>query len=161
MLPAPTNDSYPGPLWAVYALLLAAAHSFIGGALYVLLPDSGLISIAGLNLAHEGGLLMVALAAWGGATQIVWGATLGVVALRYRNFTAPFLALVVIEKALILLSQAIKPTNGDDMLPGLTAALVLLLICLVALIATRLVARQIGQQEAQQVAGEGQRPKSE
>lgn len=134
MLPTSTNESYRGPLWASFALLPVAAQSLIGGTLHVALPDSGLITIAGLDLAHEGGLHMIAMAAWVGATQIVWGLVLAFGALRYRNFTVPLLFLVVVEKALILIGQSIKPTGSEHTPPGIYGALILLVLCTVALI---------------------------
>ena len=133
MLPASTNEQYTGPLWASYALLLVAAQSLIGGTLHVVLPDSGLISIAGLDLAHEGGLHMIALAAWVGATQIAWGLVLAFTALRYRSFTVPLLLLVVLEKSLILIGFFIKPTGGEHTPPGIRVAVVLLVVCALAL----------------------------
>ena len=134
MLPVSTNEQYTGPIWAAYALLLVAAQSLIGGTLHVVLPDSGLISIAGLDLAHEGGLHMIALAAWVGATQIAWGLVLAFTALRYRSFTVPLLLLVVLEKSLILIGFLIKPTGGEHTPPGIRVALVLLMVCALALI---------------------------
>ena len=133
MLPASTNEQYTGPLWASYALLLVAAQSLIGGTLHVVLPDSGLISIAGLDLAHEGGLHMIALAAWVGATQIAWGLVLAFTVVRYRSFTVPLLLLVVLEKSLILIGFFIKPTGGEHTPPGIRVALVLLVVCALAL----------------------------
>lgn len=132
MLPPSTNAQYVGPLWTSYVLLLVAAQSLVGGTLHVVLPDSGLISIAGLDLAHEGGLQMIALAAWVGATQIAWGFVLLATALRYRSFTLPLLALVIVEKSLILVGQAIKPTGAEHTPPGIRGALILLLICILA-----------------------------
>ena len=134
MFPASTNEHYNGPIWASYALLLVAAQSLTGGTLHVVLPDSGLISIAGLNLAHEGGLQMIALAAWVGATQIAWGLVLAFTALRYRSFTVPLLLLVMLEKSLILIGFLIKPTGDGHVPPGIHGALILLVICTFALI---------------------------
>lgn len=134
MLPPSTNENYHGPIWTSYALLLVAAQSLIGGTLHVVLPDSGLITIAGLDLAHEGGLHMIALAAWVGATQIVWGVVLAFTALRYRSFTVPLLLLVVLEKSLILIGQMIKPTGSEHTPPGIYGAAILLVICAIALI---------------------------
>lgn len=134
MLPQSTNALYDGPLWTSYALLLVAAQSLVGGTLHVVLPDSGLISIAGLDLAHEGGLHMIALAAWVGATQIAWGLVLLATALRYRSFTVPLLVLVIVEKSLILIGQMIKPTGSDHTPPGIRGAAILLVICAIALI---------------------------
>lgn len=133
MLPQSTNALYDGPLWTSYALLLVAAQSLVGGTLHVVLPDSGLISIAGLDLAHEGGLHMIALAAWVGATQIAWGLVLLATSLRYRSFTVPLLVLVIVEKSLILIGQMIKPTGSDHTPPGIRGAAILLVICAIAL----------------------------
>lgn len=134
MLPPSTNENYHGPLWASYALLPVAAQSLVGGTLHVVLPDSGLISIAGLDLAHEGGLQMIALAAWVGATQIVWGLVLAFTALRYRSFTVPVLLLAVLEKGLIIIGQLVKPTGSEHTPPGIYGAAILLALCFVALI---------------------------
>lgn len=134
MLPASTNENYQGPIWASYALLLVALQSLVDGTLHVVLPDSGLITIAGLDLAHEGGLHMIALAAWVGATQIVWGLVLAATAIRYRSFTVPLLVLVVIEKSLIIIGQLIKPTGSEHTPPGIIGAVILLAICALALV---------------------------
>lgn len=136
MIPDNTNDAYQGRFWASMALLPVAAQSLIGGTLHVVLPDSGMNSIAGLNIAHEGGLTMIALAAWVGATQIVWGVVLAAVALRYRSFTFPLLILVVLEKGLIVLGTLIKPTQNETP-PGIIGAMVLLALCSLAIFGAR------------------------
>ena len=137
MLPASTNSEYRGAVWATFPLLLVALQSLVGGTLHVVLPDSGLITIAGLDLAHAGGLHMIAMAAWVGATQIVWGLVVALVALRYRNFTLPLLVLAIIEKSLILLGTAIKPTGSEHTPPGIYGAGILLLLCAIAIFGAR------------------------
>ena len=137
ILPANSNADYHGHILACVPLALTALQSFVGGFLHVVLPDSGLITIAGLDLAHEGGLQMIALAAWVGATQIVWALVLALVVLRYRNFTLPLLLLVVLEKALILLGQAIKPTGSEHTPPGIYGAMILLVLSLLAIFVAR------------------------
>ena len=137
MLPASTNSEYRGAIWAIFPLLLVALQSLVGGTLHVVLPDSGLITIAGLDLAHAGGLHMIAMAAWVGATQIVWGLVVALVALRYRNFTLPLLVLAIIEKSLILLGTAIKPTGNEHTPPGIYGAGILFLLCAIAIFGAR------------------------
>ena len=137
ILPPNTNADYRGHVWACVPLALTAFQSLLGGSLHVVLPDSGLIVIAGLNLAHEGGLQMIALAAWVGATQIAWGLTLLFVLLRHRNFTLPFLGLVIVEKSLIILGTLIKPTGATETPPGIKVAAVLLVLCLLAIYGAR------------------------
>jgi hypothetical protein len=136
-LPEITNDQYTGASWAPYVLGLGSLQSLIGGALHVILPDSGLGVIANLNLAHEGGLLMIGLAAWVGATQIAWGSVLALVALRYRNFTLPIVSLLCLEKSLIILGVLIKPTNTGNTPPGIYAAAVLLALSVIAIYGAR------------------------
>lgn len=137
ILPPTTNNQYHGHILACVPLALVAFQSLLGGTLHVVLPDSGLITIAGLNLAHEGGLQMIALAAWVGATQIAWGLTLLFVVTRHRNFTLPFLVLAVIEKSLIILGTLIKPTNATETPPGIYGAMILLALCTLAIFAAR------------------------
>jgi hypothetical protein len=103
----------------------------------VLLPDSGLISLDGLSLAHDGGLQMVALAAQAGATQLIWGLTLAFIVLRHRNLAALFLLLAALEKLLIILGGLLKPTNAAMALTGSDAALVLLVLCVLAIFGAR------------------------
>lgn len=132
-----TNQHYRGQSWAVGILALAAVHT-LGVALAKLaLPDSGLISLGGLNLAHEGGLQMVAMAARGGATQLVWGLVLAFVVLRHRDLTGLFVLLVAVEKALFILSGLIKPVTEAMALPGNAAAAVLLALSVIALFGAR------------------------
>ncbi|MCH1541797.1 MAG: hypothetical protein L7U45_01915 [Alphaproteobacteria bacterium] len=137
ILPPPTNDQYQGAVWAVIPLALVALQTLIGGTLHVLLPDSGLISIAGLDLAHDGGLQMIAMAARLGATQMVWGLVLALIVLRHRNFTLLFLCLAIVEKGLLLLGRAIKPTGAEHMPLGFYGAMILLVLCVIAIYGAR------------------------
>jgi len=136
-LPPISNEQYHGPIWVCGALALVALHAIGSGLVQVLLPDSGLISLAGLSIFHEGGLQMVALAAQAGATQLAWGLALVFIVLRHRNLTVLFLLLAAFEKLLIILSGLIKPTNGAMELPGNDAALALLAVCLLAIFGAR------------------------
>lgn len=137
ILPPPTNDQYQGAVWAVIPLALVALQTLIGGTLHVLLPDSGLISIAGLDLAHDGGLQMIAMAARLGATQMVWGLVLALIVLRHRNFTLLFLCLAIVEKGLLLPGRAIKPTGAEHMPLGFYGAMILLVLCVIAIYGAR------------------------
>ena len=137
ILPPPTNDQDQGAVWAVIPLALVALQTLIGGTLHVLLPDSGLISIAGLDLAHDGGLQMIAMAARLGATQMVWGLVLALIVLRHRNFTLLFLCLAIVEKGLLLPGRAIKPTGAEHMPLGFYGAMILLVLCVIAIYGAR------------------------
>ena len=95
-LPPLSNQQYHGRLWACGALALVALHAIGSGLVQVLLPDSGLISLAGLSLAHDGGLPLITLAAQAGATQFIWGLTFAFIVLRHRHPTAFFFPLAVL-----------------------------------------------------------------
>jgi hypothetical protein len=57
--------------------------------------------------------------------------------MRHRNLTALFLLLAVLEKLLIILGGLLKPTNQAMAVPGSDAALVLLVLCLLAIFGAR------------------------
>lgn len=136
-LPPSTNERYQGHLWACVPLALVALQSFVGGMAHVVLPDSGLISIGGLNLSHEGGLQMIRMTARLGATQIAYALVLALIVWRYRNFTLPFLVLATLEKALIGFGILLKPTASGHTPPGVYATVILLVLCLLAVYGAR------------------------
>lgn len=136
-LPPPTNEQYQGQLWACVPLALVALQNFVGGMVHVVLPDSGLISVAGLNLSHEGGLQMIRMAARLGATQVIYALVLALIVWRHRNFTLPFLVLAIAEKSLIGLGILLKPTGSGHMPPGIYGTVILLVLCLLALFGAR------------------------
>lgn len=137
ILPPPTNMHYQGQLWACIPLALVALQNFVGGMVHVILPDSGLISVAGLNLSHEGGLQMIRMAARLGATQVIFALVLALIVVRYRNLTLPFLVLAIAEKSLIGLGILLKPTGNDHTPPGIYGTIILLLLCLLAVYGAR------------------------
>ncbi|HAT08426.1 MAG TPA: hypothetical protein DCS39_04140 [Rhodobiaceae bacterium] len=137
ILPPPTNAQYKGRLWACVPLALVALQSFIGGMVHVVLPDSGLISVAGLNVAHEGGLQMIGMAARLGATQVAYALVLAFIILRHRNLILPFLVLAIVEKSLIGLGILLKSTASDHMPPGIYITIILLAVSLLAVYGAR------------------------
>jgi len=136
-LPPSTNEQYQGQLWACVPLALVALQNFVGGMVHVVLPDSGLISVAGLNLSHEGGLQMIRMAARLGATQVIYALVLALIVWRYRNFTLPFIVLAIGEKSLIGLGILLKPTGSGHTPPGIYGTVILLVLCLFALFGAR------------------------
>ena len=137
ILPPPTNKHYQGQLWACIPLALVALQNFVGGMVHVILPDGGLISVAGLNLSHEGGLQMIRMAARLGATQVIYALVLALIVVRHRNLTLPFLVLAIAEKSLIGLGILLKPTGNDHTPPGIYGTIILLVLCLLAVYGAR------------------------
>ncbi len=90
----PVPPSGPSRFLAVCGLL-----TLIPGTIHVFLPDGGAGVIAGIDLAR-GGERTVAMFAWAGATQMVWGLMMLAVALRYRALVPLALALMLAERTL-------------------------------------------------------------
>jgi len=103
LLPASTNAQYGGAPLAAHFLALLGVLTIAPGLVHVFLPDGGAGSIAGIDLSGNGARV-IGVFAWAGATQIVWGVTLLVAALRYRSLTPLLLALVAAERTLMALN---------------------------------------------------------
>lgn len=84
LLPPSTNGAYRGSTVAAYFLTLFSVLTIVPGCIHVLAPDGGAGSIAGLDLSHNGRVI-IALFAWAGATQIAFGLAMLIVSLRYRT----------------------------------------------------------------------------
>jgi hypothetical protein len=99
LLPASTNSEYHGSLLSAYFLTLLSVVTILPGCIHSFLPDGGAGVIAGLDLG-QCGTVIIALFAWAGATQIVFGVTMLLVSTRYRSLVPLVLLLVVIERGL-------------------------------------------------------------
>ncbi|QLC24935.1 hypothetical protein HFP57_07770 [Parasphingopyxis algicola] len=84
---------------SVWFLLAAGAITAVPGLIHTFLPDGGAGVIAGIELS-EGGAGTVRLFGWAGATQIVWGAILVAIALRFRPLVPLALLLLLAERLL-------------------------------------------------------------
>ncbi|MEX1152934.1 hypothetical protein [Parvibaculum sp.] len=126
LVPESTNDAYRGHPLAAWALTLLGILTVVPGAIHAFLPDGGAGVIAGLDLSANAATI-IGVFAWVGATQIVWGALMLFVSLRYRSFVPPVLALILVERIIIALNQWVfKPGEGPHHPPEAYATLVLL-----------------------------------
>lgn len=100
LLPASTNAYYRGSPWSAWFLLLVGVATVGPGLIHFLLPDGGAGSIAGLQMGAQS-TTIIAVFAWFGAMQIPHGITEIIIAVRYRTLTPLFLALVILERALM------------------------------------------------------------
>lgn len=98
-LPPSTNAQYRGSRLAAHFLTLLSVLTIVPGCIHSFLPDGGAGVIAGLDLGACGGVI-IALFAWAGATQIVFGITMLLASTRYRTLVPLVLALVVLERGL-------------------------------------------------------------
>jgi hypothetical protein len=113
MLLAPsTNAAYDGAPWAARLLAALGALTILPGAVHVFLPDGGAATIAGVDLGACK-TSIVACFAWAGATQIAFGATMLLVALRYRSLVPAVYVLVLGERVLHAVNGWwLKPGSG-------------------------------------------------
>ena len=84
-LPPSSNAQYAGAPLSAYFLGLLGMLTIGPGLIHSFLPDGGAGVIAGMDLSGSNGPPSIGVFAWAGATQIVWGITLLVASLRYRN----------------------------------------------------------------------------
>ena len=85
LLPPRWNEPYRGLPIAWQLLLVFAAINLFRGSVHLFAPDGGAGSIAGIDLA-QGGAVIVMLFAVMGVEQLTWGAIDAAVALRWRAF---------------------------------------------------------------------------
>ncbi len=99
LLPPSTNQMYQGARAAAWFLGIAGLLTIVPGMIHEFLPDGGAGVIAGIDLgiASE---RTIALFAWAGATQIVWGVLMLAVAIRYQTLVPLVLLLKLFEIAL-------------------------------------------------------------
>ena len=111
VLPASTNAAYSGSMLSVYFLTLFSVLTIVPGCIHTFAPDGGAGTIAGLDLSQNGRVI-VALFAWAGATQIVFGLATLIVSLRYRSLVPLMLALATVERTLHALNAWVTKGAG-------------------------------------------------
>jgi hypothetical protein len=136
-LPPSTNAHYEGAPLAAWFLGLVGVTTLGPGLIHSFLPDGGAGVIAGLDLSGPGAQI-VGVFAWAGATQIVWGLALLGASLRYRSFVPPLLALLLLERGLMALSQwVLKAPASSHRPPEAYATLVVIPLLAGALFLSR------------------------
>lgn len=147
ILPPSTNARYAGSPAAAWFLTVFSVLTIIPGCIHVFLYDGGAGSIAGLDLSHNGHLI-VGLFAWAGATQIAFGLATLVVSLRYRDLVPLMLTLAIFERGLHALNAWILGNNPTGHHPpehfAVLVGLPLLVAALVLSLPERGAARQGG-----------------
>jgi len=134
-LPASTNADYRGSPLAAHVLTLLGVLSIGPALIHLFLPDGGAGVIAGIDLSCNRAAVVGAFA-WAGATQLVWGAALLYASLHQRALVPLLLALVIVERALIVLNLWVlhAPETGHRP-PGAYGSLIALplVVCALAL----------------------------
>lgn len=135
ILPPPTNARYGGSPLSAWCLTLLSVLTILPACVHTFLPDGGAGVIAGIDLGACGPMV-VALFAWAGATQLVFGITTLVVSLRHRDLVPLMLALCIVERSLHAVNGwVLKPGSGHHP-PEHYAVLVVVPLLVVALVAS-------------------------
>jgi hypothetical protein len=132
ILPPSTNERYVGSLFSAWMLTLFGVLTILPGAIHTFAPDGGAGTIAGIDLSQNG-LVIIAVFAWAGATQIAFGVVALVISLRYRDLVPLMLLLVIVERSLHAVNGWIlKPGVAGHHPPEHYAVLVTLVLLVVA-----------------------------
>lgn len=116
LFPRSTNADYEGRPLAAWFLTLAALGTIVPGGIHTFLPDGGAGVIAGIDLGTNGKTI-IALFAWAGATQMVWGLLMLAVSLAYRSLVPLVLGLILVERLLIAANQWVLKATGTGHQP--------------------------------------------
>lgn len=100
--PDSTNGDYRGAMISAWWLVLMGVGTIVPGCIHYFLPDGGAGVIAHIDLGAQARTI-IAVFAWFGALQIPHGIAEVIIGLRYRALTPLFLALIVVERGLMLL----------------------------------------------------------
>ncbi len=100
IFPTATNAAYRGGRSALFILGFAIVATLIPACIHAFLPDGGANSIAGMGLDPDSphGRRVIALMAWAGVTQLVWGLILLAILVRYRSLVPLALGLLTLER---------------------------------------------------------------
>jgi len=132
-LPHPSEE-YTGSPIAFYFLVLVAIVSTARSLIHIFAPDGGANSIAGLAIAVEGGVNLVAMFGQWGVSQLILALFYWLAILRYR-FLVPFMLFIVfVEQALRIGIGQLKPLEVVASPPGEIGSYALLPLSLIAFI---------------------------
>ena len=111
-LPPSTNNAYAGARLSAWFLTLVAIITIGPGLIHSFLPDGGAETIAGLDLKDQRAVVL-GVFRWQGATQLALGLAMLAVSIRYRTLTPLFLALALLQAALVALQGWLLTPPAD------------------------------------------------
>jgi hypothetical protein len=126
------DEDYKGSKVPYYFLILVAIASTIRSLIHVFAPDGGANSIAGIDVAVQGGANIIALFGQWGALQLLLALFYWLSIFRYKLLIPAMLAVVVIEQLLRIGVGLLKPLEIASPPPGAIGSEILLPISIVA-----------------------------
>jgi len=127
----PVNKDYTGAKIPFYFLILIAIVSTARSLIHVFAPDGGANSIAGIDVAVQGGENIVAIFAQWGALQLLLALFYWLAILRYRFLVPAMLGVVVIEQLFRMGAGQLKPLEIASPPPGAIGSEILLPVAIV------------------------------
>ena len=128
------DQEYRGARVSFWLLVLVAVIGTFRSLVHMLAADGGAFSIAGVQIAVEGGVNIVAMFGQWGASQLVLVFLQWLTVLRYRFLVPAMLAAVVIEQVLRIAIGWLKPLQVATPPPGAYGSYVLLPLSFVVLL---------------------------
>jgi hypothetical protein len=130
----PVDEPYLGPKISFYFLVLITAVSTLRSLIHIFAADGGASSIAGIDIAVEGGENIVAMFGQWGASQLLLALFYWLVILRYRFLIPAALALVFLEQVFRIGAGLLKPVVVAAPPPGEIGSYIILPLSLAALL---------------------------
>jgi len=127
----PVNKDYTGAKIPFYFLILIAIVSTARSLIHVFAPDGGANSIAGIDVAVQGGENIVAIFAQWGALQLLFALFYWLAIFRYRFLVPAMLGVVVIEQLFRMGAGQLKPLEIASPPPGAIGSEILLPVAIV------------------------------
>jgi len=128
------DEEYRGAQVSFWFLVLVAVVGTFRSLVHMLAGDGGAFSIAGVQIAVEGGVNIVAIFGQWGASQLVLVFLQWLIILRYRFLVPVMPATVVMEQVLRLAIGWLKPLQFASPPPGAYGSYILLPLSFVALL---------------------------
>ena len=125
-------EDYKGSKVPYYFLILVAVASTIRSLIHVFAPDGGANSIAGIDVAVQGGANIIALFGQWGALQLLLAFFYWLTIIRYKFLIPAMLAVVAIEQLFRIGVGLLKPLEIASPPPGAIGSEILLPISIVA-----------------------------
>jgi hypothetical protein len=126
------EEDYNGSKVPYYFLILVAIASTIRSLIHIFAPDGGANSIAGIDIAVQGGANIIALFGQWGALQLLLALFYWLAIFRYKFLIPAMLAVVVIEQLLRIGAGLLKPLEIASPPPGAIGSEILLPISIAA-----------------------------
>jgi hypothetical protein len=129
-----TNNKYQGLEIAYYFLILTTIVNTLRSLVHMFAADGGAHSIAGINVAVDGGSNIIAIFGQWGSSQLLMAILCWVIIIRYKFFTPLAILLLLLEQLLRYGVGQLKPIISEHTPPGAISTKILIPVLILALV---------------------------